>query len=123
QRWLVVPVMVTPDHDSTVVVVAVAIPSAVQAAVVLIESHARAAIVTVAVITAVAAHIDAEPAGACRRRNGDGEGCQFGAGIRELLHCSSPLVCYPRENECRRALLWGTARNFLERVFTTIATL
>src|SRR5690242_4592314 len=89
-RWLIVPVM-SPDHDATVVIVAVVIPSAMQAAVVLVESETRA-IVTIAVVTAITAHIDAEPAGTCSRRHADGQGRQSSQRIRELLHGSSPLV-------------------------------
>src|SRR5215468_1290201 len=93
-RLLVVPV-VTTDHE-TAVIVAV-IPSAMQAAVMVIESHARSAVVAVAVIAAVAAHIDAEPAGACSRRHADSQRCQGSQRVRELPHCSSPLLVTWRE--------------------------
>src|SRR5689334_19572706 len=83
--------IVTADHDVAVAVIVAVVPAAVQAAVVLIEPHARAAIVAVAVVAAVSAHIDAEPAGAGGRRDGDGERGQGGDCIRELTHCSSPL--------------------------------
>src|SRR5262245_8748889 len=96
-----VPVM-TPDHDAAVVIIARVIPSAVQAAVVLIESHARSAVVTAAVIVAVAAHIDAEPAGARCCRYTDGKRCQGSQRVRELSHCSSPLVVTWRERMPRR---------------------
>src|SRR4029077_19762895 len=99
---LLVPV-VTTDHDVAVTIVVAVIPSAMQAAVVLIEPHARAAIIAVAVVAAVAAHIDAEPAGAGRGRDADSKGCQCGERIRELSHCSSPLVVGLRRKQMSRA--------------------
>src|ERR1700752_1532471 len=84
--------MVTPDHDVAVAIVVTVIPSAMQATIVSVELDTRAAVVAIAVVSPIAADIDAESAGACGRGNADGEGRQCGQRVRELPHCSSPLV-------------------------------
>jgi hypothetical protein len=100
---------VTTDYDVPVTIIVAVIPSAVQAAVVLIESYARAAIIAVAVVGAVAAHIDAEPAGAGGRGTADGERGQRGERIRQLTHCSSPLLLRG-ENERRSDSVAGNSK-------------
>jgi hypothetical protein len=82
---------VPPDHDIPVAIIVAVIPSAVQAAIVLIESEAWTA-VAVAVIVAVTAYIDTETACACCRGDANGEGRQSDQHVRKLPHCSSPLV-------------------------------
>src|ERR1700752_1973073 len=94
----------TPDHDAAVVIIAVVIPSAMQAAVAPVESHTRSAVVAVAVIVAFAAHIAADPAGARCCRYTDGKRCQGSQRVRELSHCSSPLVVTWRERMPRRSV-------------------
>jgi hypothetical protein len=84
----------TPDHDTAVaIIVAVTmIPSAMQAAVVAIESHARAAVVAVAVVTAITPYINAEPLGVSDRGRTNGDGGQSSQYVRELSHCSFSIV-------------------------------
>src|SRR5262245_38804101 len=84
-----------------------------QAAVMVIEPHARSAVVAVAVIAAVAAHIDAESAGACSRRHADSQRRQGSQRVRELLHCSSPLLVTWRERMPQRFCCGEQRETFL----------
>src|SRR4029450_4143483 len=63
-----------------------------QAAIVSIEPVTGTTVVTVAVIAMIAAHIDTKPACARCRGCADADDRQGGQHVRELSHCSSPLV-------------------------------
>src|SRR3954471_10902635 len=94
RRQLVGVPVTAPDHDTVVaIVMAMAVPSAMQAAIMLIEPEARAAMVAVAVIVAIAANVDAESRGAGHRGRTDGDGCKGRQCVSKLPHCSiSTLV-------------------------------
>src|SRR5262245_42137981 len=111
-----VPV-VTPDHDVAVAIVAAitVVPAAMHATVVPVELDARTAVVAVAVVTSIAAYIDAKPLRASGRGDTDGESCQCGERIGKLLHCSSPLVATREETDATLLCCRELQETFLNR--------
>src|ERR1700730_8858276 len=113
---LVIPVMVTPDHDRAVAIAIV--PAAMPAAVMSVELDARPAIiVAVAIIVVrVAADAEAEPLGARHGRRRDHEGRQRSENARKLLHVASPIVVLREEKTCGAARRsWNSGGTFLNR--------
>src|SRR5262245_38114229 len=111
-----VPV-VTPDHDVAVAIVAAitVVPAAMHATVVPVELDARTTVITVAVVTAVAAHINARSLRAGGGGDTDGESRQCGERIGKLLHCSSPLVATRRETNATLLCCRELQETFLNR--------
>ncbi|MHC2576328.1 hypothetical protein ACVI1J_001963 [Bradyrhizobium diazoefficiens] len=105
---LIVPMMITTDHDAAVVIAVVIVPATVPAAVMLVNARAGAVI-----IVPVAADIDADAG-----RIGDGRGTDCKRRYRckrlsQLLHLFL-LFASSGVNDCRHHLLQERARNFLE---------
>src|SRR5207237_978703 len=76
-----------------IIVIVTVIPSAMQAAV-RVDPDAGAAVVAVAVVTAITPYINAEPLGVGDRRCTNGDSCQCGQYVRELPHCSFSTRSY-----------------------------
>src|SRR5262249_11526281 len=109
---LVVPIAIAPDHDATVAIVVAMIPATMPAAVVFIEPEPRT-VVAVAIVVAVAAHIDAEPLRVGDGRGAHRDGRQSGNCVSELSHGSSSIFCSGKETNAGRARCRNQPGTFL----------